>query len=57
MSLLNYLGSKQAVEAVQSARQDELFLLDEQLDEDELEQYWEKVVADIHADPDWYNFC
>lgn len=57
MSLLNYLGSKQAVEVVQSARQDELFLLDEQLDEDELEQYWEKVVEDIHADPDWYNFC
>ena len=56
MSLLNYLGAKQATETIQNIRQDELFSLDEQLDEDSLELYWEKVVNDIHADPEWYNF-
>lgn len=56
MSLLNYLGSKQATESIQNIREDELFALDEQIDEDSLEQYWERVVNDIHSDPEWYNF-
>lgn len=30
--------------------------LGEQIDEDNLEQYWNKVVQDIHDDPTWFNF-
>lgn len=56
MSLLNYLTTQRATETVQDIRNEEYFSLDDQIDEDSLEQYWEKVVADIHADPDWYNF-
>lgn len=30
--------------------------LNEQIDENNLEQYWDKVVEDIHEDPTWFSF-
>lgn len=30
--------------------------LDEQLDDQDLEKYWESVVEDIHKDPEWFTF-
>lgn len=30
--------------------------LDEQLDDQDLEKYWEDVVEDIHKDPEWFTF-
>jgi hypothetical protein len=30
--------------------------LNEQLDDQDLEKYWEDVVKDIHKDPQWYTF-
>ena len=56
MSLLNYLGSKQATETIQNIREEEFLSLDDQIDENSLEQFWEKIVEDIHSDPEWFNF-
>lgn len=56
MSLLNYLTPQMATESVQDLRNEEYFNLDDQIDENSLEQFWEKVVEDIHSDPEWYNF-
>lgn len=30
--------------------------LDEQIDEEELETFWTKVVDDIQKDPEWFTF-
>jgi hypothetical protein len=30
--------------------------LDEQLDDEDLEKYWDNVVKDIHEDPEWFTF-
>lgn len=35
--------------------QDEIVLNDD-IDEDNLESYWDQVVQDIHQDPDWFTF-
>jgi hypothetical protein len=56
MSLLNYLTPQTAKETVRDLREDDTFLLDDQIDEDSLDLFWERVVADIHSDPEWYNF-
>ncbi len=31
--------------------------LDEAEDEEQLEQFWDKVEHDIHEDPEWFNFA
>jgi hypothetical protein len=31
--------------------------LNENDDEDQLEQFWEKVEEDIHQDPEWFTFA
>lgn len=36
---------------------DDRISLDDQIDEDELEHYWDEVVEDIHEDPDWFTFA
>jgi hypothetical protein len=56
MSLLNYLTPQKATASIRDLRDDDTFLLDDQIDEDSLELFWEQVSADIHADPEWYNF-
>jgi len=30
--------------------------LDEQINDQDLEKYWEEVVKDIHEDPEWFTF-
>ncbi len=61
MSLLNYLqfqpidSSNDDIEESHRAQDD--ILLDEPVDEGTLEQFWEKVVQDIHNDPDWFSFA
>jgi hypothetical protein len=37
------------------SQQDDIFLND-QIDEAELENFWAKVVDDIHHDPEWFSF-
>jgi hypothetical protein len=36
--------------------QDDSIGLDDQIDEDSLEKYWDQVVADLHEDPNWFTF-
>lgn len=31
--------------------------LEDQIDEDSLEAFWDKVIADIDKDPDWFKFA
>jgi len=62
MSLLNHLQF-QPIDASgddipdEHRPQDDDITLDGQLDDDSLENYWEKVVDDIHEDPDWFTFA
>ncbi len=35
---------------------DDEIRLNEQLDENSLDAYWDKVVNDIHKDPQWFTF-
>lgn len=61
MSLLNYLQFQKIDESSDDLSdaqqlQDDNISLDEQIDEDDLEKFWEQVVADIHADPNWFTF-
>lgn len=37
------------------SHQDDIVLGDD-IDENTLVKYWEKVVKDIHQDPDWFTF-
>lgn len=62
MSLLNFLQF-QPIDS--SSDEDEISVdhrihkeidLGEQIDEPELEAFWDKVVKDIHEDPEWFNF-
>lgn len=32
------------------------FSLDDQIDEESLEKFWDQVVKDIHQDPEWFKF-
>lgn len=61
MSLLNYLQFQEidssSDDMLDTHRQQDDILLDEPVDEGTLEQFWEKVVNDIHNDPDWFSFA
>jgi len=62
MSLLQHLNFRNSNSSTNDAsychhhKSDDITLGD-QIDEGALESYWEKVAADIHADPDWYTFA
>ncbi len=62
MSLLNFLQLQpldiDADTDVRSAqvRTEEPIHLREDIDEAELDAFWDHVVADIHEDPEWFNF-
>jgi hypothetical protein len=61
MSLLNYLQFQKIDESYDNDVPDEHktpddIRLDEPLDEGSLENFWEKVVQDIHEDPEWFSF-
>lgn len=60
MSELDYLqlqpiGSSSDDISDEHRKQDEI-ILKEEIDEDNLENYWNQVVEDIHEDPDWFTF-
>ncbi len=62
MSLLTYLqfqpidpsSDKDEIPAEHQQRRD--IDLDEQIDEANLEAFWNHVVDDIHEDPEWFTF-
>lgn len=60
MSLLNYLQPQKiddsADEFYDGRMTDDRIELNDQIDEDSLERFWDKVVDDIHKDPDWFMF-
>jgi len=61
MSELNYLQfqpiDSSSDDTFSTQQKDEDIILDEQIDENSLENYWEEVVEDIHKDPDWFTFA
>lgn len=63
MSLLNYLQLQEIDdfpddETVDCRRpENDDISLSEQLDEESLDSYWDKVVDDIHEDPEWSTFA
>jgi hypothetical protein len=62
MSLLNFLqfqpidpaSDVDEIDEDHKIRQE--IQLNEQLDDQDLEKYWEDVVEDIHKDPEWFTF-
>ena len=60
MSLINYLQPQKiddlADEFYDGRMTDDQIELNDQIDEDSLEKFWDKVVDDIHKDPEWFNF-
>ncbi len=46
-----------SVTYVKHRNHDDDIVLSEQLDEGSLEQFWDKVVQDIHRDPEWFTFA
>lgn len=61
MSLLNYLQFQEidssADDISDAHSQHDDIVLGEQIDESSLDKYWEKVVDDIHHDPEWFTFA
>ena len=61
MSELNYLQfqpiDSSSDDTSSGQQKDEDIILDEQIDENSLENYWDEVVQDIHQDPDWFTFA
>jgi hypothetical protein len=61
MSLLKYLQFQEidasTDDIADTHRVQDDISLDEQVDEDSLEKFWDQVVDDIHHDPDWFTFA
>lgn len=62
MSLLNYLQFQEIDDPTgedipDSHRVHDDIFLEEPFDEGTLESFWDKVVDDIHNDPDWFSFA
>jgi hypothetical protein len=61
MSLLNYLRFQEidssGDDMFDTHRPEDDISLDDQFDEKALEDFWDKVVKDIHNDPDWFSFA
>lgn len=60
MSLLNYLQFQEIDQSLddipaEHRTQDDISL-DEPIDENSLEGFWNQVVEDIHSDPEWFSF-
>lgn len=60
MSLLNYLQFQKIDQSsdditAEHCPQDDI-LLDDQWDGVLLEKFWDRVVQDIHEDPEWFRF-
>jgi hypothetical protein len=60
MSLLNYLKFQAIDQSTDDIDDDynpkDDILLDDQIDENSLEAYWDQVIQDIHEDPEWFSF-
>ena len=61
MSLLNFLqfqpiDSNDDSEVSPEHRMSEKLDLKENIDESELDAFWDEVEKDIHNDPEWFNF-
>ena len=61
MSLLNNLQLQQIDDSADDlssgwAVPDDDITLNDPVDENELETYWDQVVDDNHQDPDWFTF-
>jgi hypothetical protein len=60
MSELNYLEFQpidpSSDDVSEAHRHQDEIVLDDGIDEDQLEHYWDQVVDDIHQDPDWFTF-
>ena len=60
MSLLNYLQTQKIDDFADELRDnrllDDRIDLDDKIDEASLEKFWDRVVADIHEDPEWSTF-
>jgi len=60
MSELNYLQFQEidssSDDMSDEHRYQDKIVLDDGIDENSLESYWEKVVQDIHQDSDWFSF-
>ena len=61
MSVLNYLQFQEidplGDDIPDCHRQQDDIILDEPFDEGSLENFWDKVVQDIHNDPEWFSFA
>jgi len=61
MSELNYLQFQpidpSSDDVPNGQKKDEDINLNEQIDENSLESFWDEVVQDIHQDPDWFTFA
>ena len=60
MSLLNYLQFQEidssSDDIPDAHKEQDDIMIDEPVDEGALESFWDKVVEDIHQDPDWFTF-
>ena len=60
MSELNYLQFQEidssSDDISDEHRYQDKIVLDDGIDENSLESYWDKVVQDIHQDSDWFTF-
>jgi hypothetical protein len=61
MSELNYLefqtiDDSSSDDISDSHKHQDEIVLDDGIDEDQLDHYWDEVVQDIHQDPDWFTF-
>lgn len=62
MSLLNYLQFQKIDPSLddtmpESHKEQDSIAIEEPFNEGDLESFWEKVVDDIHNDPDWFSFA
>lgn len=61
MSLLNYLQFQEIdldhEDIPEEHRQNDEISLDDPLDENSLESFWDKVDQDIQKDPEWFSFA
>ncbi|MCX6728812.1 MAG: hypothetical protein NTV39_03520 [Candidatus Saccharibacteria bacterium] len=60
MSELNYLQfqpiDSSSDDLPEEHRHQDEIVLDDGIDEEQLDHYWDEVVQDIHQDPDWFTF-
>ncbi len=61
MSLLNFLQFQPIDSSLEDVSEEhkvqDNISLDESFDDDSLDQFWDKIIQDIHNDPDWFTFA